>query len=427
MTTSRRGFLKGAFSSTALVALAPAVPQFLLDASARAAEIKGETILVVLQLSGGNDGLNTVIPWADDVYRKSRPSLAVPAARVLKIDDQVALHPSMQDFSKLLEDGRLGIVEGVGYPNPDRSHFSSMDIWHTARRDAAHGGRGDFSGPPGHRATGWIGRYLDEQGADTSGRAGDVPAMHLGSGAGRLPLALVGERARVTSVQSLEGFKLDDGGDARIAKAIQTAAAAPREASGNDLVAFLHRGTQSALASSRKVQEAITHYQTDVKYPQTNLARRLKTVAQLINAGLGTRVYYLDLDGFDTHSNQAGAHAALLAELSGAVSAFVRDLDKQGNGKRTMLMTFSEFGRRLHENASQGTDHGAAAPLFLAGGRVKPGLLGTRPSLADLDAEGDPKFTTDFRSLYAAVLEQWLGVPSAPVLGEAFPAMKLFA
>src|SRR5205085_6682493 len=167
------------------------------------------------------------------------------------------------------------------------------------------------------------------------------------SGAGRLPLALVGEQARVTSVQSLEGFKLDDGGDARLAKAIRVAAGAARDATGNDLVAFLHQGTQSALASSRKVQDAVTGYQTDVKYPQTNLARRLKTVAQLINAGLGTRVYYLDLDGFDTHANQAGAHAALLSELSGAVSAFLRDLDKQGNGKRTMLMTFSEFGRRL--------------------------------------------------------------------------------
>jgi uncharacterized protein (DUF1501 family) len=174
------------------------------------------------------------------------------------------------------------------------------------------------------------------------------------------------------------------------------------------------------------VQESIVRYKTDVKYPETNLARRLKTVAQLIDAGLGTRVYYLDLDGFDTHANQAGAHAALLSELSGAVSAFVRDLDKHGNGRRTMLMTFSEFGRRLRENASQGTDHGAAAPLFLAGGRVKPGLLGTYPSLADLD-EGDLKFTTDFRSLYAGVLEHWLGVPSKPVLGEAFAPMKFLA
>lgn len=425
MTTSRRRFLKGAFSSTTLVALAPAVPQFLLNASARAAEKKGETVLVVLQMSGGNDGLNTVIPWADDVYRKSRPSLALPASRVLKIDDRVALHPSMQDFSKLLEAGRLGIVQGVGYPNPDRSHFSSMDIWQTARRDAAPVSGGDTSGSAGYRSTGWIGRYLDRQMAGSLDRAGDVPAMHLGSGAGRLPLALVGEHARVTSVQSLEGFKLDDGGDARLAKAIQSEVDAPRETSDNELVSFLHRGTQSALASSRKVQEAITHYQTDVKYPETALARRLKTVAQLINAGLGTRIYYLDLDGFDTHSNQAGAHASLLSELSGAVSAFVRDLDKQGNGRRTMLMTFSEFGRRLKENASQGTDHGAPAPLFLAGGRVKPGLLGTYPSLTDLDSEGDPKFTTDFRMLYASVLEQWLGVASADVLGASFSPMKL--
>ena len=412
IATSRRAFLKSSVSSAALVALSPAVPQFLLSASARAAEGRGESVLVVVQLSGGNDGLNTVVPYADDVYRRNRPALGIPAARVHKIDDYVGLHPSMEAFSRLLEGGRLGIVQGVGYPNPNRSHFVSMDIWHTARpqdRDEAH--------RPG--ATGWIGRYLDSQ--VTS--AGDVPALQLTDSGARLPLALVGAHPRASSMRSLDSFKLEDGGDAKLRAAIEQAARAKRDP-GDDLVAFLRDGTLSALQSSRQVQEAAGRYQTDVDYPGTSLARRLKTVAQLVDAGLGTRVYYLDLDGFDTHSNQAAAHASLLAELSGAVSAFIDDLARHGHDKRVVLMTFSEFGRRVHENASQGTDHGAAAPMFIAGGRVRPGLLTKHPSMTDLE-EGDVKFTTDFRSVYAGVLEHWLSVPSAPILGADFPPMRL--
>jgi uncharacterized protein (DUF1501 family) len=420
LPTSRRSFLKSSAGSAALVALAQGVPQFLLSASARAAETKGETVLVVIQLSGGNDGLNTVVPYADDVYRKLRPSLGVAKDQVKKIDDYVGLHPSMDGFAKLLEKGKLGIVQGVGYPNPDRSHFSSMDIWHTARPDL-YKGRGERDGP-GHRVTGWIGRCLDCN-TKTLAAHGDMPGLHLG--AGRLPLALVGEEIRVSSVDALEGFKLEDGGDARVRKAMQQAAAAKRD-NADDLVTFLQRGTLSAMDSSRRVQESLGKYKTDVKYPDSALARRLKTVAQLIDAGLGTRVYYLDLDGFDTHANQGAAHASLLGELSGAVAAFVNDLDAHGHGKRVLTMTFSEFGRRVRENASQGTDHGAAAPLFVAGGRVKSGLIGKHPSLTDLD-EGDLKHTTDFRAVYAAVLDQWLGVASEPVLRAKFEAVKVTA
>jgi uncharacterized protein (DUF1501 family) len=394
---SRRSFLKGALSSTTLVSLAGTVPQFLLTASTKAAESNGQTILIVLQLSGGNDGLNTVIPYSDDVYKKGRPSLAIGADRIRKVDSYIGLHPSMEGFSKLLEDHRLGIVQGVGYPTPDRSHFSSMDIWQSARRDTGGSGDGAFASNAGHRATGWLGRLLDSQ-SDAGGASGDLPAVQLSSGAARLPLALVGEHAHVTSIQSPEAFKLDDGGDTRVARAIQQATEATR-AGNDDLVTFLQDGAR---------------------------ARRLKTIAQLIDAGLATRIYYLDLDGFDTHASQAASHANLLGELSGAVTAFTRDLDQHGHGQRAMLMTFSEFGRRLRENASQGTDHGAAAPMFLAGGKVKPGLLGKYPSLTDLD-EGDLKFTTDFRSVYAAVLEQWLGVAAEPILGGKFPPISVTA
>ena len=421
--TSRRAFLKGSLSSAGLVALAPAVPQFLLSASARAEQARGETVLVVVQLTGGNDGLNTVIPYADDAYRKGRPSLAVAAGQVRKVDDYVGLHPSMEGFSKLLEAGQLGIVQGVGYPNPDRSHFSSMDIWHTAKRDPGTGST-DTSAGVGARATGWLGRCFDRQAktAKGGGPGGDVPGLHLG-GSGQLPLALVGEAVHVSSVQALEGFKLEDGGDEQLRNAIRQATSAAR-VGNDDLLTFLQNGTVSALESSRRVQESLRRYQTDVAYPETNLGRQLKTVAQLIDAGLGTRVYYLEHGNFDTHANQAAAHAGLLAELAGATAAFVRDLDKHGHGKRVLTMTFSEFGRRVQENASQGTDHGAASSMFIAGGRVRQGLIGKHPSLTDLD-EGDLKYHTDFRSVYAGVLESWLGVPAEPVLGEKFTPLKL--
>jgi uncharacterized protein (DUF1501 family) len=411
--TSRRSFLKGTISSAAMVAMAPAVPQFLLSASAQAADAGGETILIVIQLSGGNDGLNTVIPYADDVYRKGRPLIGIPAARVRKIDDYVGLHPSMEGFSKLLEESRLGIIQGVGYPNPNRSHFSSMDIWQTARNESAAGS--------GYRATGWLGRALE---ADPhAGSSHDVPALHLSGGSARLPLALVGDKIHAASIQSLDAFKLNDAGDASLHRAIQQAADAARDPH-DDLVAFLHEGTRSAMESSRQVQEAVHHYKTDVTYPQSGLGQRLKTVAQLIDAGLKPRIYYVELDGFDTHANQSNAHAGLLGELSNAVTAFMHDLKQHGHDQRVLAMTFSEFGRRLKENASQGTDHGAAAPMFLAGGRVKPGLLNKHPSLTDLD-EGDVKFTVDFRSVYAGVLENWLGIKSEGVLGGKFEGMKM--
>ncbi len=415
---SRRGFLKLSLSTAGIAALG--APRFLVSAAEASAQASGETVLVVVQMSGGNDGLNTVIPYADDVYRRSRPLLGVPTAQVRKINDYVGLHPSMGGFSTLLEKGWLGIVQGVGYPLPDRSHFSSMDIWQTVRREVGEHGAG-FSD------TGWIGRYLDARAAAPGSAAAapgqDVPALHLAAGAPRLPLALVGHDLRAGSFESVDAFRLEDNGDASLRRTIGAAVGAARPERG-DLLSFLHQASASALESSRQVQDAVRKYKTDIKYPQTSLGRRLQTVAQLVDAGLKTRVYYLDHDGFDTHANQAVAHGALLGELSDAVSAFVRDMSQHGHGKRVLVMTFSEFGRRVHENASQGTDHGAAAPMFLAGGAVCPGLLGMHPSMTDLD-QGDLKFTTDFRDVYAGVLENWLGVKSEPILEGRFKPVKV--
>jgi uncharacterized protein (DUF1501 family) len=418
---SRRSFLQRSISSAALVALSQSVPQFLLSASAHASQTPSENILVVIQLTGGNDGLNTLVPYGDDAYYRNRRLLGIPKPQVRKIDDYVGLHPSMAGFSKLLEEQKLGIVQGAGYPVPDRSHFSSMDIWQTARREGVVANVAvDRGADP--RATGWLGRYLENR--QMAGKSStDVPAIHLPAGASKLPLALIADHAQVASIQSIDSFKLDDGGDVKLRHAVERATAARRE-SDNGLVAFLHEGVEAALASSHRVQEAVRNYKTEIRYPESNLARRLKTIAQLIDAGVGARVYYLDHDGFDTHSNQATVHAGLLSELSAGLAAFIADVSEHGHGDRVLAMTFSEFGRRVHENASQGTDHGTAAPMFLAGGRVLPGLLGKYPSLTDLD-EGDLRFTVDFRRVYAGVLESWLKVSSERVLGQQFSPLQI--
>lgn len=408
MHTTRRDFLTRTIGASALLSLAPSIPQFLSGAALEAADSKrsGDNVLVVVQLAGGNDGINTVVPYGDAEYKKNRFTLALDKSQLLKIDDYVGFHPSMRGFSKLLEAGRLSILQGIGYPNPDRSHFTSMDIWHTAQLE------------PTRRIEGWLGRYLDA-GVQRDGR--DVPCLHLGSE--RQPLAVLARDVRVPSVRSLENFKLDDGGDVRLARAVGEAAGAKR-AEGNELLGFLERSTVSALASSKQVHESLKRYDTSINYPGSNLAQQLKLVAQLIDAGMSTKIYYLSLDGFDTHADQGEAHAALLTELSGAVGAFIDDLAAHGHADRVMLMSFSEFGRRVKENASRGTDHGAAAPMFLAGGKVKPGLIGKHPSLTDLD-DGDLKYHTDFRRVYASVLGEWLGCDSAAILGAKFDPMPL--
>ena len=403
--TTRRNFLKSAVGSATLLSLTPSVPSFLWQASAQAAGNKSENILVVVQLTGGNDGLNTVIPFADDEYYKNRFTLAIGKNVTLKINDRLGFHPSLRGFADLLDAGRLAVLQGVGYPNPDRSHFSSMDIWHSARREESR------------RNTGWLGRWLDARPSD--GR--DVPGLHLGGD--KLPLAVVGQTVRVPSARSLNDFQLNDSGDSAWRAALQQAVDAERPAA-DDMLKFLQSSTTAALSSSQRVLEARRQYNTPVNYPGTGLGQQMRTVAQLIDAGLSTRIYYLTLDGFDTHAEQGGAHAGLLNELGGAVNSFLQDLQHHGHHERVMVMMFSEFGRRVRENASSGTDHGAAAPLFLAGGTVKPGVVGKHPSLTDLD-DGDLKFHTDFRQVYTTVLEDWLRCDAASILGDKFQKVAL--
>ncbi len=408
MSHSRRRFLANTLGASAVISLSAGIPRFLLQAAESNAATPAENILVVVQLTGGNDGLNTIVPYADDVYHHSRGTLAQTASQVLKIDDYLGFHPALIGFAKLLEDHQFAVVQGVGYPNPDRSHFSSMDIWQSAQRK------------PGKRPTGWIGRYLDEMQA--AHKASDLPALHLGSE--NRPLALEARDVDAASIHSVDRFRLDRGEDSKFVAAVQQANRTTR-AAGNELLGFAQQSMTSALASSQRISESLGKYKTDVKYPPTAFARKLSSVAQLIDASLKTRVYYVALDGFDTHSGQATNHAGLLGQLSGAVQAFIEDIKQHGHQQRVVVVTFSEFGRRVKENASRGTDHGAAAPMMLAGASLKAGIVGKHPSLTDLD-DGDIKHHTDFRQVYATLLEDWLGWKSATVLGDTFEKLPLF-
>lgn len=406
--TTRRDFLKGSLTSAAAISLSAGMPRLLAAAGAAASNSSSENVLVMIQLSGGNDGLNTVIPHGDDGYRRNRFSLAVPQGQIIKIDDYLGFHPSFRGMNQLLEDGSLSILQGIGYPKPNRSHFESMDIWHTANLTV------------GERENGWLGRFLDE---NTAADAQETPALHLGEE--KQPLALVADRVRVPSVQSLEGFKLQDGGNRSLRRTVEKTTEVERPES-DELLSFLQRSTQTALTSSEQVQAALSNYNTPVNYPGFGLARKLRTVAQMIDAGLKTRIYYVTLGGFDTHSDQKEAHAGLLQQLSESLSAFLQDLQHQGNAQRVLSVVFSEFGRRVKENGSRGTDHGAAAPMFLAGDQVKSGVIGKHPSLTDLD-DGDLKFHTDFRQIYATLLEDWLRCDSQAILGRRFKKVNCLA
>jgi uncharacterized protein (DUF1501 family) len=411
MFTTRREFLKTSLSTGALVSWGLTVPTFLSRTALAAptADKHGgrDTILVVIQLTGGNDGLNTVIPYTDPDYTKLRPTLKQPKDQIKKLDDHVGLHPAMGALAGLLQDHALCVVQGVGYPNPSQSHFRSMDIWQ--------------AGSTAETLTeGWIGRALKH--------APSTGSFHLASPNEAAPLALTGAPVRVPSLTSLEEFQLRttaaSRADMREQRSLIEAAAHPTPRQPG-LLDFVKRTAVNTYDSSRRLEEIGRNYQPKAPYPNTELANRLKLAAQLIDANLGARIFYVSLDGFDTHASQEGAHANLLRELSDAMTAFYKDLAARGHKDRLLLLTFSEFGRRAHENGSRGTDHGSAAPMFLVGGKVKAGVVGTHPSLTKLEM-GNLKHHTDFRQVYAAVLDQWLGVPSKEVLGGVFAPAAVF-
>ena len=289
-----------------------------------------------------------------------------------------------------------------------------MDIWHTARPDDSFDGR----------QGGWLGRHLDAVVSKTGIVAGDeVRAVHLGSEV--QPLALVGLNVQVPSIASFDSFQFDSLVDHQL-NAARERLMSISAGDPNKFLAHVRAAAKTALSSSRRVRDAIRRSPSAGNYPQTELGKKLHGIGQLIQAGLATRIYYVTLDGFDTHSLQAETHAGLLSELSDAIAAFFDDLSRSGQSQRVLLACFSEFGRRVRENASRGTDHGAAAPMFLVGGNLRGGLVGKHPSLTDLD-DGDIKYHTDFRRVYATVLQEWLGVMAEPILGKKFAPLKVLA
>jgi uncharacterized protein (DUF1501 family) len=416
VNATRREFVRLGLGSCTLLACGASVPAFLATSALARSPSDRSTgrVLVVLELNGGNDGLNTVVPYGDDAYHKHRPKLQLSAASLHKVDDHIGLHPALRGMAELLDHKRLAIVQSVGYPNANRSHFESMAIWQTA---TLH--------PDTHTA-GWLNRGV---GRRLSAAEGDGGAMHIGDS--ELPRALAGDGLSVPSLTRLDQVVRRLGLPDRAGAAVQRAAldriaGMPRGAPGSHLQ-FVQRSRVITFASSARIEGILRGARPDraTEYPDSDLAQRLKLVAQLIKVGLSTSIYYVQLEGFDTHQNQLAAHASLLEEFSQAVAAFFDDLERAGEEERVILLTFSEFGRRLTENASQGTDHGTAAPVFLAGPGVRAGLHGPHPNLTDLE-DGDPRHAIDFRRIYATVLDRWLNCPSRVVLNEQLAHLEVF-
>jgi uncharacterized protein (DUF1501 family) len=404
---TRRDFLR----SSAIIALGVASPPWLAQIAkadilkqAKGGKIDPDNILVVCQLTGGNDGLNTVIPWSNSAYYSMRPTLGQKEEAILKLDEKMGLHPNMAGFKDLFQRGRAAIVQNVGYPNPNRSHFRSMEIWQTANPDAVE-------------QYGWLGKYLDGQAK--GGSTNPVMAIELSrnkSAAFNAKVASVPCFASLADVKSLVG----DPDAERLLREVQG-----MDAPAGSNTAAVQKANYSALDAMAELNKSIDKYQSRFTYANDQFGQGFKQIAQLIATSPKTRIVYLSGGGFDTHSRQADQHAALLKGFSDAVKVFMDEMEAIGKANKVTILVFSEFGRRCQENNSQGTDHGAAAPMFVIGGRVKGGLVGPNPDLSDLD-RGDLRWHVDFRQVYSTVLDEWMGADSASIFGKKFEHVSLF-
>jgi len=438
---TRREFLRATVLGSAL---SWTMPAFLAntfaalhaDAADSATQIvtgKDSTILVVLQMAGGNDGLNTVVPYTNDFYHKARPKIGLSPQQVLNLNGEIGFHGAMTGFKELYDSGNLAVVQGVGYPNPNRSHFRSTEIWQTA------------SDSDKIEKYGWLGRYFDND------CAGADPTVGVTIG-NQLPESFFAKTPTGICFDNPQNYRFISNGHPKPGQTdmteeyykklneVEMSSPAADENSGGSIgslaagmpmqggkaVDFIERTALDAQMSSDEVRGIASRVQNQATYPGSQLGNSLKLVAKLIGGGLPTRIYYVSQGGYDTHTNQIATQQRLLKDLGDSTKAFVDDLKAQGNIQRVLVMTFSEFGRRVTENANGGTDHGAAAPMFIIGNQVKAGLLGKYPSLAPQDLfEGDIKYNMDFRNVYASVLENWLKTKSAPILGRQFEPLQL--
>ena len=393
--TTRRSFIKQSALATAGTML---LPNFL-KAFEIGPQVTGESgkILVVIQLSGGNDGLNTIVPYQNDLYYQFRPQLAIAKTNVMKASDSLGFHPALSKLNDLYDRGYLTVINNVGYPNPDRSHFRSMDIWHTAS-DATE-----------YLTTGWVGRYLDSscENCQVAHQAIEIDDT--------LSLALKGESIKGLGMKNPKKLYqiLHNEFFQRVSKNVP-------QASSDPTLHYLYKTLAETTSSADYIYDKSKVYQSSVSYPNNEFAGQLKTVAELINSGVETRVYYVSLSGFDTHVRQQAVHERLLGIYADSVHAFISDLEKNDRFRDVLVMTFSEFGRRVAQNASNGTDHGTANNLFIMGKNLKKkGFMNETPDLSKLD-DGDLIHQIDFRSVYATVLNKWLSANDAQVLNNKF-------
>jgi uncharacterized protein (DUF1501 family) len=361
--------------------------------------------LVLLNLQGGNDGLNCIVPHGDARYYQLRPTIAVAANDVLRIDDRVGFNPKLRGLKALYDKGMVGIVQGVGYPDPNYSHFRSTEIWQTAAPDR-------------YEHTGWLGRYFDDV---------NLPAKDLFKGIAisqALPEVLASSKTDIPAIPNTGSYGLAFDRNAGLRRDYREIATDTRLPFESPYLARVLEIEDHAQRGSEELPKLIAGYRTQATYPATPLGRSLALAAQIAGSNIGTRVIYVQHGSFDTHQNQRPVQDRMLEEFSDAIAAFYSDLAAHGNDRRVLTVTFSEFGRRIAENGSHGTDHGEASPLFAIGGGVKGGLYGEYPNLSATDI-GNVHFTTDFRSVYATVLERWLGRPASPVLAGNFARLPL--
>ena len=396
MVIKRREFLQlGSLATASLM-----MPKFLKAFEGRQTVPPGNKVLVVLQMSGGNDGLNTVIPVRNDIYYKERPKLGIAKDAALSLTDEVALNPALGAFKELFDDGSLAILNSVGYPEPDRSHFRSMDIWHTASASSEY------------LSTGWIGKYLDSQckNCDKPTQALELDDV--------LSLALKGEQEKGLALKDPK--KLYTTSQAQYFKALAKQHQYEHERPAD----YLYKTMAETISSAEYIYKQSQLHPTMEMYPNSELGRNLKTISTLIQSDINTKVYYVSIGSFDTHVGQENTQKRLFTEISDAVKAFTADLKKNARFNDVLLMTFSEFGRRVSQNASGGTDHGTANNMFLvSGGLQEKGILNAMPNLSDLD-NGDLKYQVDFKNVYATVLNKWLGADDKAILGKQYDYMK---
>ena len=412
---NRRDFLK----DLTMISATLSAPTFLVRGMQAAQNSVTGTgrILVVVELAGGCDGLNTVIPYTNNFYYQFRPTLSIDPQSVLPLDSELGFHPSLTGFKELYDSGEMAVVQGVGYPNPNRSHFRSRDIWHTAEAESIG-------------QNGWLAKYFNNRDS-----AASLQGINIG---GRVPKAMISHAGSSPAIKNINTYKLDTDkrykGDATNKNDVFQSILSEPTTQFAPFQEYVTQTVLDATFSSAEILEGRKNYESTVEYPANAFGGNLKTIAQIISADIGTKVFYVTIGGFDTHASQAepadpklGTHAALLDTVSSGIKAFLDDIKAMGMEKDVLVMSFSEFGRRVKENASNGTDHGTANQMFLFGGTVNPGIYGTHPSLdpRDLDRIRDLRFNVDFRSVYSTVLQNWLEVDPVPLIGEPWPLLSV--